>query len=222
MSASFLAVARLLARQVSQPLFRVAASPLHLLQISTVLATERPATRGWGRPKVPQPSVDLIYMAASARFKSPGRPIGTAELEVPTLSSSVLVWNGGGGVAVKEAWKERNSTKNVFNFANVECRYRGGFIKLSDSVRLHGASDAQAKVLKGAEKHQVEGYVIRRIIVAIRSGCQRSQSAREKELRTNDPHAIRVGNSSCNVIMTITIANVVGIRGDCGQTVLNK
>ena len=28
-----------------------AASPLQLLRISTVLATERPATRGWGRPK---------------------------------------------------------------------------------------------------------------------------------------------------------------------------
>ena len=53
--------------------------------------------------------------------------------EVPTLSSSVLVWNGGGGVAIKEAWKERNPTKNVFNFANVECRYRGGLIKHSNS-----------------------------------------------------------------------------------------
>ena len=84
--------------------------------------------------KVPQPSVDLIYMAASARFKSPGRPVGTAELEVPTLSSSVLAWNGGGGVAVKEAWKELKSTKNIFNFANVESRYRGGLIKLSDSM----------------------------------------------------------------------------------------
>ena len=105
-----------------------------------------------GPSKVPQPSVDLIYMAASARFKSLGRPVGTAELEIPTLSSSVLVWNGGGGVAIKEAWKERNPTKNVFNFANVESRYRGGLIKLSDSVRLHGASDAQEKVLKDAEK----------------------------------------------------------------------
>ena len=82
-----------------------------------------------GSSKVPQPSVDLIYMAASARFKSLDRPVGTAELEVQTLSSSVLVWNGGGGVAIKEAWKERNQTKNVFNFANVESRYRGGFIK---------------------------------------------------------------------------------------------
>ena len=42
-----------------------------------------------GPSKVPQPSVDLIYMAASARFKSLGRPVGTAEWEVPTLSSSV-------------------------------------------------------------------------------------------------------------------------------------
>ena len=134
-----------------------------------------------GPSKVPQPSVDLIYMAASARFKSLGRPVGTAELEVPTLSSSVLVWNGGGGVAIKEAWKKRNPTKNVFNLANVESRYRGGFIKFSDSVRLHGASDAQVKVLEGAEKHHVEGYVIWRIIVAIHPGGQRSQSARAED-----------------------------------------
>ena len=77
-----------------------------------------------GPSKVPQPSVDLIYIAASAHFKSLGRPVRTTELEVPTLSNSVLVWNGGGGVAIKEAWKEQNLTKNVFNFANVvESRY---------------------------------------------------------------------------------------------------
>ena len=75
--------------------------------------------------KVPQPSVDLImiYIAASAHFKSLGRPVRTTELEVPTLSNSVLVWNGGGGVAIKEAWKEQNLTKNVFNLANIESRY---------------------------------------------------------------------------------------------------
>ena len=39
------------------------------------------------------------------------------------------MWNGGGGIAIKEAWKEWNPTKNVFNFANVESRYRGGLIK---------------------------------------------------------------------------------------------
>ncbi len=41
--------ALLLARRVSQALF--AAAALHLLRIFSVLATERQATRGWGRPK---------------------------------------------------------------------------------------------------------------------------------------------------------------------------
>jgi hypothetical protein len=44
------AAARLLARRVSQVLF--ASAPMHLLLIFYVLATERAATRGWGRPKI--------------------------------------------------------------------------------------------------------------------------------------------------------------------------
>jgi hypothetical protein len=66
-----------------------------------------------GASKVPQPSVDLIYMAASAR--SLARSVSTAEFEVPTLSCSKLVWNSEGGVAIKGAGKEWNPTKNVLN-----------------------------------------------------------------------------------------------------------
>ena len=173
-----------------------------------------------GPAKVPQPSVDLIYMAPSAR--SLARSVSTAECEVSFLPSSVLVWNGGGGAAIKEAWKEWNPTKNVLNLANVESRYRGGLVKLSDSVELHGASERQAKVFKCAEKNQVERYVIRRIIVAINLCCQRAQSARKEELRTNNPHDVWVGNSSCNVVSFITRANVVGMRRDSGDTVLQN
>ena len=42
-----------------------------------------------GASKVPQPSVDLIYMAISARSLTTGRSVSTAEFEVPTLSCSV-------------------------------------------------------------------------------------------------------------------------------------
>ena len=79
-----------------------------------------------GPAKVPKPSVVLIYMAASARSLS--RSVSTAEFEVPTLSCNVLVWNGGGGAAIKEAWKEWNPTKNVLNLANVESRNRLGLV----------------------------------------------------------------------------------------------
>ena len=110
--------ARFLARRVSQALF--AASPRHLLLIFSVLATERPARLG--PAKVPKPSVDLIYMAAFESARSLARSVSTAECEVSFLPSSVLVWNGGGGVAIKEAWKEWNPAKEVLNLANVECR----------------------------------------------------------------------------------------------------
>ena len=50
-----------------------------------------------GAAKVPQPSVDLIYMAASACSYSLARSVCTAKFDVPTLTCCVLVWNGGGG-----------------------------------------------------------------------------------------------------------------------------
>jgi len=112
-----------------------------------------------GPSKVPQPGVDLIYMAASARFRP--MSVSTAECEVSSLSSRVLEWNCGGGIAIKEAWKEWNPAKKVLNQSNVEGRNWGGLVKLSDSVRLHSASELQVKILKGTEKNQVQRYVIR-------------------------------------------------------------
>ena len=111
---------------VSQALF--AAALADLLHFSN---RETGNTR-LGPAKVPQPSVDLINMAASAR--SLARSVSTAKCKVPTLSCSVLIWNGGGGVAIKEARKEWNPTKKVLNLANIESRNRGGIKKLSDSV----------------------------------------------------------------------------------------
>ena len=149
MSASASAT-RFLARRVSQALF--AASPRHLLLIFSVLATERPATRGWGLPKF-QSQVLTSYTWLPLRYPWPGP---SAQPNSKSRPCRVLVWNGGGGVAIKEAWKEWNPAKEVLNLANVERRNGWWLVKLSDSVRLDGASESQAKVLKGAEKHQVE------------------------------------------------------------------
>ena len=89
-----------------------------------------------GEDKVPQPSVDLMYMAASQAVCSfsLARSVCTAKFEVLTLTCCVLVWNGGGGVAIKEAWKEWHQTKNVLNTTNIESRDRGWLVKLSDSI----------------------------------------------------------------------------------------
>ncbi len=116
---------------------------------------------GLGPTKVPQPGVDLIHMAASVRFLP--MSVSTAECEVSSLSSRVLEWNCGGGIAIKEAWKEWNPAKKVLNQSNVEGSLRnwGGLLKLSDSVRLHSASELQVKVPQGTGKNQVQRYVIR-------------------------------------------------------------
>ena len=116
MSASASA-ARFRARRVSQALF--AASPRHLLQIFSVLATESPATRGWGRPKF-QSQVLTSYTWLPLRDPWPG------PLAQPNAKSlSILLWNGGGGAAIKEAWKEWYPSKNVLNLANIESRNGG-------------------------------------------------------------------------------------------------
>ena len=66
---AFALAARFWARLVSQALF--AASTRHLLRISSVLATERPATRGWGWPKF-QSQVLTSYTWLPLRDPWPG------------------------------------------------------------------------------------------------------------------------------------------------------
>ncbi len=88
-----------------------------------------------GQSKVPQPGVDLIHMAASARFRP--MSVSTAAWEVSSLSRRVLEWNCGGGIAIKEAWKEWNPAKTVLNQSNVEGRNWGGlesFLIRLDSI----------------------------------------------------------------------------------------
>ncbi len=64
----------------------------------------------------------------------------TPECEGLLLSCSVLVLNGRGGVAIKQAWKEWHPPKEVPHPANIQSRDRWGFIQLPNSVWLHSAS----------------------------------------------------------------------------------
>ena len=127
-----------------------------------------PKRAGLGPTKVPQPGVDLINMAAPAR--SLASAVCTPEFEGLLPSSSVLVWNGRGGVAMKKARKEWHPPQKVRCPANVESRDRRGLIQLSNSVRLHGPRGVKEKILKGAEENQVESNVFRITVVAT-LGC---------------------------------------------------
>ncbi len=84
--------------------------------------------------KVPQPGVYLIHMAAPAR--SLARAVSTPEFEGLLLSRSVLVWNGGRGIAMKKARKERHSPRKVLCPTDVESRDRRGFIQLPNTVHI--------------------------------------------------------------------------------------
>ncbi len=108
-----------------------------------------------GPSKVPQPSVDLIHMAASAL--SGPMSVSTAECEVQSLSRRVLVWNCGGGVAIKEAWKGWNPAKKVLNQSNRESGNRRGLVKLSDSVRSIVPVNCRERSSKALKKPRSRG-----------------------------------------------------------------
>ena len=95
----------------------------------------QPANSRLGPAKVPQPCVDLINMAAPAWCLA--LTVGTPKFKGLLLSCSVLVLNGRGGVAIKEARKEWHPPDEVRCPANVQSRDRRGFIHLPNSVWLH-------------------------------------------------------------------------------------
>ena len=84
-----------------------------------------------GPAKVPQPGVDLVHMAASARALA--RAVSTPEFEGLLLSRSILasVWNGRRVIAMKKARKERHPPKKVLSY---RCRDSG-------QERVHTAND---------------------------------------------------------------------------------
>ncbi len=126
-------------------------------------------------------------MAAPAR--SLARAVSTPEFEGLLLSRSILVWNSRRGIAMKKARKERHPPKKVLCPTDLESRDRRGFIQLPNSVRLHGPRGMKAKILKGAEEHQVEinVRVIGRTVVGTLGCIDGAQSTLEEELRTHNP-----------------------------------
>ncbi len=107
-----------------------------------------------------------------AHARSLAQAVGTPQFEGLLLSSSVLVWNGRGGAAMKKALKEWHPPQKVRCPANVESRGRrlGRFIQLSNSVRLHGPRGMKAKILKDAKEKQFDINVFRITVVAT-LGC---------------------------------------------------
>ncbi len=60
--------------------------------------------------------------------------VGTPKFEGLLLLCSVLVLNGRGGVAIKEARKEWHPAKEVLYPANIQSRARRGFIQLPNFI----------------------------------------------------------------------------------------
>jgi hypothetical protein len=79
----------------------------------------------------------------------------------------------------------------------------------------------KAKILKGAEEHQVEINVIRRTVVATLGCIDGTQSTLEEELRTHNPHAVWVGNGRRYVVTITAFSNVVWIGGNSCNAVLS-
>ncbi len=97
----------------------------------------KPCDSWLGSAKVPQPGVDLVNMAAPARFLA--WSVSTAECKGLLPSRSILVWNSRCGVSVKKARKQWHPPKKVLNSADIECRDRRGLVQLPNSICLQMA-----------------------------------------------------------------------------------
>ncbi len=102
-------------------------------------------------------------MAASQWPESWARTVSTPEFEFPTRRLSAAYLFGmlevvlPGQIAFEKEYEQLNPTKNVLNLGKIESRNNWRLVKSFDTVKLHGAIYAQAKVFKGAEKSRLRG-----------------------------------------------------------------
>jgi hypothetical protein len=102
------------------------------------LGHREPAHARLGAAKIPQPGVDLVYMAAPPRGRA--CTIGKVALKGDLLSATVLMWTSRGCIPVQKAC----SSETVLNPSDVESRNRGGLVHLVDSVRFHRSSSLES------------------------------------------------------------------------------
>ena len=127
-----------------------AASPLHLLRIFCVAATERPATRGCGLPKFHS---QVLTSYTWLPLRDPWRGPSAQPNAKSRLCRAAYLY---GIVEVMFPSRKHGNSGTLPRISSTlptESRNRGGLVKLSDSPTFHGTSHAKQKVLKGTKKN---------------------------------------------------------------------
>ncbi len=96
-----------------------------------------------------------------------------------------LVWDCRGRVASQKQGDEGDSAYHVVNWSHIKARYWARLVQVDHLSVLHRSMDGQVKLLKRAEKDEVEQEVIRanfvRPVLRLQS-ASRTQVAVEEEL----------------------------------------
>ncbi len=121
-------------------------------------------TQGWlATPQVPQPSVDLIHVAATPTICSGW--VCTAKGKDWTLVLAELVWDCRSWVASQKQGNKGDSAYHMVNWHHIKALYWTRLVQFEYFSALHRSVDGQVELLKRAEKDQVEQEVVRAYFV---------------------------------------------------------
>ncbi len=114
---------------------------------------------GLAAPKLPQPRVDLINIAAPPSVRC--SRVGTAIWEAWMLAPAEYVRDCWSRFTSQKQWHKRNSAHHILDIGHVEAGGWGWFIQLDHSSVLHRPLNRLFELFKGTEEIQGVYYVIR-------------------------------------------------------------
>ncbi len=140
---------------------------------------------GRATPKLPQPQVDLIDIAAPPSVRC--SLVGTAIREAWILALAEHVRDCWSRVASKKQWDKKNSAHHILGIGHVEAGGWDWFIELDHSSVLHKPVDRQFELFKGTYEIQGVYSVIRAGFVGSFLGNLPSFGRRTGDGHTSSP-----------------------------------
>jgi len=119
---------------------------------------------GLAAPKLPQPRVDFVDIAAPSSVQSSS--VGTAKWEARFLALAEHVRDSRSRVTSQIQWQKRDPAHHILGQTHVEAGCWGWFIQLHHPRVLHRPLHRQVKLFKGTEENQGVTNVIRASMAA--------------------------------------------------------
>jgi len=167
-------------------------------------------------PKLPQPCVNLIDIAATPSIRC--SCVSTAHRETCTPILAVLVRDCWSSVTIQKAGHQGDSANHVLGIGHVEARCWGWFVQLDHPSIFHGPFDGQRKLLEGAEENQVVPEIVWACFVTAglwQSSALWAQVAAEEELGQCSPTIFQVNSM-------VILPNAVRVWGNNQHSILSE